>query len=226
MKPAMKPSMVAADSSPGAPETNRTSGQRFRKTSANQGDPPQCRSVPPAGGLSAIPLTRDEVNGYIVGRHRHHGKVTGYRYGIGAELAGELVGVAAIGRPRARLIEQYRIAEVTRVCTEGGHNVCSFLYGVCARLCRLLGFRAIFTCILESEPGTSLKAAGRVFVRSTRGGSQDRPSRRRTDQAPTCPKQVWAPPWAVSALAASVPSNIVTSAITDKETEHGKEGSG
>ena len=121
---------------------------------------------------------------------------------MGVELGGGLVGVAVVGRPVARLVEQYRTAEVTRVCTDGTRNACSFLYGVCAKLRRLLGFDAVFTYILDSESGVSLRAAGWQFVRATRGGTFDRPSRRRTDKAPVCPKQVWAPEWCAALLRA------------------------
>lgn len=150
--------------------------------------------------MRAVPMTRDECNAYIQAHHRHHKKVAGYRYGVGCELDGKLVGIAVIGRPRARRIEQYAKAEVTRLATDGTHNACSFLYGVCDRLCRLVGFRALFTYILETEPGTSLRASNWVYCYTTRGGTQDRPSRRRTDQAPTCPKQCWAPKWCAELL--------------------------
>lgn len=152
------------------------------------------------GVMRATPLTRDQCNNFVTRLHRHHGAVTGYRYGVGVIVNQELVGVAVVGRPRARLIHQYQIVEVTRVCTDGTQNACSFLYGLCSRLCRLLGFSAVFTCILDTEPGTSLKAAGWEMIRMTGGGTQDRPSRRRVDHSPTCPKQVWAPAWCAAEL--------------------------
>lgn len=151
--------------------------------------------------LRACPLTRDRANAYIVAHHRHHGRVTGHRFIVGAMVGDVLVGVAVAGRPRARLIEQYEHAEVSRLCTEGEKNVCSFLYAKCSRLAREQGFRSIFTAILASEPGTSLKAAGWVYVYTTSGGSQDRPSRRRVDKSPTTPKAIWAPVWCADVVA-------------------------
>jgi hypothetical protein len=145
--------------------------------------------------LATLPLTRDDCNAFVDAHHRHHEGVTGYRYGIGARLGTTLVGCAVVGRPRARLIDQELTVEVTRCCTDGTPHVCSFLYGACARLAKLLGFAAIFTCILRSEAGTSLRAAGWRYVYTTRGGTQNRPSRPRVDKSPTEPKQVWAPPW-------------------------------
>lgn len=150
--------------------------------------------------LTARPMTRAEANAYIVEHHRHHGRVTGHRYAVGAELRGELVGVAIMGRPKARMIGQYRHVEVTRLCTAGDRNVCSFLYSRCSRVARELGFDSVFTAILETESGASLKAAGWAYAYTTRGGSWDRPGRRRADKAPTDPKQIWAPDWCLAVV--------------------------
>jgi hypothetical protein len=145
--------------------------------------------------MRAVPMTRDSTNAYLVEHHRHHGRVSGYRFAVGAEVGGRLVGVAVIGRPRARMIDQYRVAEVNRVCTDGTRNACSFLYGISSRVCRDLGFDRVFTCILETESGASLKAAGWVYEYTTAGGAWDRPSRHRGKVAPEGRKQVWAPAW-------------------------------
>ena len=150
--------------------------------------------------LEAMPLTRDQANAHIRAHHRHHGPVSGHRFIVGATRKGELVGVAVAGRPRARLIDQYRHVEVNRLCSDGAPNVCSFLYSRCARIAREQGFASIFTAILESESGTSLKAAGWYYAYTTRGGSQDRPSRRRVDKSPTEPKQIWAPAWCLEVV--------------------------
>lgn len=145
--------------------------------------------------MKAVPLTRDEANAFVCEHHRHHKRVQGHRYAVGATVGGKLVGVAIMGRPRARLLPQYSAVEVSRLCTDGTKNVCSFLYARCSAVARLLGFDYVFTCILESEPGVTLRAAGWLYEYTTRGGSQNRPRRPRTDKSPTCPKQVWAPAW-------------------------------
>jgi hypothetical protein len=145
--------------------------------------------------VRAVPLTRDQANAFVCQHHRHHGRVQGHRYAVGAEKGGLLVGAAVMGRPRARRVEQYRVLEVSRMCADGTKNVCSFLYSRCSRLARELGFDRVFTEILDSESGASLKAAGWVLEYTHKGESQDRPSRRRLDKSPTCPKQVWAPEW-------------------------------
>lgn len=150
--------------------------------------------------LAAIPMTRDQANAWIMEHHRHHGRVYGHRYIVGAQRAGRLVGVMVAGRPRARLIEQYGNVEVTRLCTDGSKNVCSFLYSRAARIALEMGFATCFTAILSSEAGTSLRAAGWVYAYTTRGGSQDRPSRRRAKVAPEEPKQIWSPVWCLDAV--------------------------
>jgi hypothetical protein len=76
-------------------------------------------------------------------------------------------------------------AEVTRLCTDGTRNACSFLYGACARAAFALGFKRIGTYILASEPGTSLAAANWRLVGETSGGSWSRGNRPRVDKHPT-----------------------------------------
>lgn len=153
--------------------------------------------------LRARPMTLNQANEYIVRYHRHHGRVAGHRFIIGAERDDMLVGIVVCGRPRARLIEQYSHVEVTRLCTAGDAlctNVCSFLYSRASRIAREMGFASVFTAILQSEPGASLRASGWEFAYMTRGGSQDRPSRRRIDRSPIEPKQIWCPSWCLDVV--------------------------
>lgn len=48
--------------------------------------------------LQARPMTRDQANAYIVAHHRHHGRVAGHRFIVGAELGGVLSAVACAGK--------------------------------------------------------------------------------------------------------------------------------
>jgi hypothetical protein len=122
--------------------------------------------------------------------------VTGHRFIVGAERDGELVGCAVAGRPSARLLPQYDEIEVTRLCTDESRNVCSFLYSRCSRIAQELGFRRIWTAILEDETGHSLKTAGWKFEYMTKTDAKgwDRPSRRREIRNPG-KKQIWTPGW-------------------------------
>lgn len=143
--------------------------------------------------MKIAPLSLRQANALVDELHRHHKPARGCRFCIGALEGDRVVGAAIVGRPVGRKVDQWSVAEVTRLVTDGTPNACSFLYGACARIARAMGFRKIQTYILASEPGTSLKAAGWVKETDTRGGDWNRPSRgeRRTDQ-PQEPKQRWA----------------------------------
>lgn len=127
----------------------------------------------------------DEANAFVARHHRHHRPVTGHIFSLGAARSGEIVGVAIVGRPVARMRDDGVTAEVTRLCTDGSKNACSFLYGAAARAAFALGFKRIGTYILKSEPGTSLSAAGWRQIGEVRGRSWSAPSRPRVDKHPT-----------------------------------------
>lgn len=105
-----------------------------------------------------------EANAFIEEHHRHHKRVQGHRFSISALLDEKVVGVAIVGRPVGGQ-HQNDWLEVTRLCTDGTKNACSFLYSAAARAGKLLGYRRIQTYILKDEPGTSLRAAGWEFDR-------------------------------------------------------------
>ena len=133
------------------------------------------------------PLTLKQANEFVERLHRHHKKVVGHRFSLGAFMEDVLVGVVIVGRPVARMVDQYRIAEVTRLCTDGTKNACSFLYGAAARVAKEMGFDAIQTYTLPSEGGSSLRASGWTFEGEAGGGDWNRGGAsthkgRRTDQ--------------------------------------------
>lgn len=143
--------------------------------------------------MKIVPLTLKQANDLVESLHRHHKKVVGHRFSIGLEVDGTLVGAAICGRPVARKTDQDRILEVSRLVTDGTENACSALYGACARVAKEMGFKKIQTFILESEPGTSLKASGWIDEGKAGGLDWNVPSRggRRTDQ-PQVMKRRWA----------------------------------
>lgn len=147
--------------------------------------------VPPTVRLTVVPLTRDLANKYIANHHRHHGPVVGAVTQIGAMWGLALVGVAFIGRPVARGLQDGLTAEVTRLCTNGTANACSFLYAASWRAAKALGYRRLFTYTLASEPGTSLRAAGWVHDADVPGRSWSCDSRPRSDKHPTVDKIRW-----------------------------------
>ena len=141
--------------------------------------------------LSHIRVTLEEANAFVLAHHRHHRPVVGHLFSLGATLGDRLVGVAIIGRPVARLRDDGLTCEVTRLCTDGTQNACSFLYGRSAKAAFALGFRRIGTYILASESGTSLSATGWRKIGETAGGSWDRADRPRFDKHPTTPKTLF-----------------------------------
>ena len=73
---------------------------------------------------------------------------------------GVLVGVAICGRPVSRVLDDGYTLEVTRLCTDGTPDVCSMLYGAAYCAARAMGYKKVVTYILDTETGSSLKAAG------------------------------------------------------------------
>lgn len=106
-----------------------------------------------------------------------------------------MIGVIIVGRPIARMTDQYSTAEVTRCCTDGTKNACSFLYGSAARVCKAMGFKTIQTYTLPEEGGKSLKTSGWTLLGEAGGGDWNRGGEsthknRRTDQ-PMGTKHKW-----------------------------------
>ena len=133
-----------------------------------------------------------DANEFVAHHHRHHKPVAGHRFSIAAVTHTGIVGVIIVGRPVARHADQHTTVEVTRLCTDGTANACSFLYAAAARAAKALGYKRIQTFILDSETGVTLKAAGWQYEMTNKGGQwKHTHGLRRTDQ-PTAPKQRWA----------------------------------
>ena len=157
-----------------------------------QSSPPEIREVSKRDGkLRHVRIKLSDANAFVADHHRHHKPVIGHLFSIGAVLNGQLVGVVIVGRPVARMRDDGVTAEVTRLCTDGTRNACSFLYGAAARAAFALGFTRIGTYILASESGASLNASGWRMIGQTKGGSWSRPSRPRNDKHPTEPKTLF-----------------------------------
>jgi hypothetical protein len=126
--------------------------------------------------LRVFPMTLAEANATVAKWHRHHKPVVGHRFSIGALADDRIIGAVIVGRPVARMTDQYRVAEVTRLVTDGTRNACSLLYGAAARAAEAMGFDAIQTFILDTEPGISLRASGWVRIADSAGGDWNRAS--------------------------------------------------
>ena len=110
--------------------------------------------------LTLVPVSLREANAFVDQHHRHHKGVTGHKFSIGCSQDGQLVGVAIMGRPVSRYLDNGLTLEVNRLCTTGAKNACSMLYAAAARAAKAMGYRKIITYTLDTEPGASLRAAG------------------------------------------------------------------
>lgn len=119
--------------------------------------------------MKVIPLTIQRANEVVKEWHRHNKPVIGARFAIGCEHEGQLVGVAIVGRPVARKIDQEFVAELTRLCVTPAAppNACSFLYGASRRIWSAMGGTKIITYTLKRESGASLRGAGWTLVSET-----------------------------------------------------------
>lgn len=142
--------------------------------------------------LGLCPVTLREARAFVERVHRHHRPPQGGLFAIGAEQGGEVVAVAIVGNPVARMLDDGWTVEVTRLAAMPGvPNACSLLYGAAWRAARALGYRKAITYTLASEQGSSLRAAGWRCIGAAGGGSWSRRSRPRVDQHPTQTKLRW-----------------------------------
>ena len=103
-----------------------------------------------------------------------------------------LVGVAICGRPVARRLDDGYTLEVNRLCTDGTPNACSILYAAAYRAARAMGYNKVITYILDTENGSSLKAAG-YTCEGRAGGLEWNGAKapKRADQYPRQMKTRW-----------------------------------
>lgn len=141
--------------------------------------------------LQLIPLTLKEANEFVIRYHRHHKKVPGTKFALGALLNSQLVGVALVGRPVARNFDDGWTLEVNRTCTDGSRNTNSFLYGASWRVAKEMDYRRLITYTLPEESGASLRAVQWQCLGMAGGGSWSCPSRPRVDNHPLQRKLLW-----------------------------------
>lgn len=134
--------------------------------------------------LEIIPIHFREACDFIGKYYRHHKPPQGHKFSVAVSKGQAIVGVAVVGRPVSRRLQDGYTLEVTRLCTDGTKNVCSMLYAACWRATKALGYRQLITYILNTEDGTSLKAAGWHCIGRAGGKSWNVPSRPRIDKSP------------------------------------------
>lgn len=110
--------------------------------------------------LELSPISLAEANAFVAEHHRHHRPVTGHKFSIACSDGDKVVGVAIIGRPVSRYLDDGWTLEVNRCCTDSTRNACSMLYGAAWRAAKAMGYKRLITYILDTETGASVKAAG------------------------------------------------------------------
>ena len=150
-------------------------------------------------GLQVVPVTIKDARRFVGEHHRHNLAPRSGLFAAGVSDDVGLVGVAIVGRPVARMLQDGRTCEVLRVATDGTRNACSMLYGAVRRAAFALGYQRIVTYTLTSESGASLRAAGWVReadlpARPTwDGGGRHRVQADLfgNERRPSCPKVRW-----------------------------------
>jgi len=136
-------------------------------------------------------ISLKSANEFVATNHRHHKPVVGHKFSLSAIQDEKIVGVVIVGRPVARMRDNGTTLEVTRLCTDGTRNVCSFLYGAAVRAGKALGYEKIGTYTLPEEGGASLRASGWELIGRRGGGTWNRSGRQRGDNATLQIKLLW-----------------------------------
>lgn len=122
--------------------------------------------------LTVVPITLAQANAYVDLLHRHNGRLPSAKFAVAVVDDSRAVrGVGVAGLPKARMLSNGFTIEINRVCTDGTPNACSALYGACIRAAKAMGYCRVVTYVLNSEPGTSLRAAGMGRAGDAGGGS-------------------------------------------------------
>lgn len=142
--------------------------------------------------LIVIPCELVDANAFVAQHHRHHKPVPGHKFSLAVcDETDTIRGVAIVGRPVARGLDNGWTLEVNRVATDGCPNACSALYGAARRAAFALGYRKLVTYTLPEEGGASLRGAGWKCIGEAGGGTWSCKSRPRVDRHPTQIKLRW-----------------------------------
>ena len=131
--------------------------------------------------LELSPITLTEANEFVLQLHRNHAPVVGHKFSIAAWDGENVRGVAIVGRPVSRHLDDGWTLEVNRLCTDGAKNACSMLYGASWRAAKAMGYKRLYTYTLPQEGGASLRAAGWKLIGEAGGGNWNCKARPRID---------------------------------------------
>lgn len=133
--------------------------------------------------IEIVPCTITAAKEFVKNFHRHNKPPQGGLFAVGASDGTRLVGVAIVGRPVARHMQDGFTCEVVRCCVidDAPKGTPSALYGACWRAARALGWHRLITYTLQTESGASLRGAGWKVLAERKannpGGWQNRPGR-------------------------------------------------
>ena len=167
-------------------------GHRLRRVGDGQGCHPMLDWQ-----LELRPVRFAQARAFIARHHAHCPPPVAWRFGIGVVNGHQLIGVATIGNPVARAFNGRGIVEVNRLCVRRDiasllcWNAASMLYGAAGRAAERAGFSSIITYTLETEDGTSLRAAGWNRDGLAGGQSWHRPGRPRSNRGAHVRKVRW-----------------------------------
>lgn len=148
-------------------------------------------------GLHLVPVSARTARECVTRWHRHNAAPAGDLFRVGAATEdGTLVAVGIAGRPVARVFDDGRTVEVTRVSSDGTRNATSMLYAALTRAAWALGYTRVITYTQGGESGASLRAAGwRVIAERPARKGWSVPSRPRDDaKYQTAQRTLWEAP--------------------------------
>ena len=131
--------------------------------------------------MEITPITFEEANAFVAKFHRHHKPMQGCKFCVAVSEEDKVVGVAIVGRPVARLLDNGWTLEVNRCCTDGTKNACSMLYSSAWKAAKALGYKRLITYTLPEEGGASLRASNWKCIGLKGGGNWNVKSRPRID---------------------------------------------
>jgi len=129
--------------------------------------------------------------------HRRLKYLQGGMWAVAIYDSSGIRGVAVVGRPNARMLDNGLRLQVLRVAVvDNTPNGCSMLYGACSRAARAMGASDLLTYIHDDETGVSLRAAGWIEdAFQSSGGEWTRDSRQRRAAIDAGGKRRWWAPW-------------------------------
>ncbi len=131
--------------------------------------------------LSLTPISLRQANAFVAEHHSHHPVARGCKFCIGCMDGERMCGVVIVERPKARMLDDGRTLELSRVCTDRTPHAASKMIAAATRAAFAMGAVRVVSYVLESEVGASYRAAGWQSCGAAGGGSWDRASRLRRE---------------------------------------------